>query len=189
MMQEKERVWFTSDTHYYHRNIIKYCPSSRGQFSDEVEMTEHLISAWNTRVGSNDIVYHLGDVAFGDPENAVNVLQRLNGTKILIKGNHDNRHLKSRAFIDAWDDVVDSYLEIEIDNIPVTLCHYPMIEWNRMHYGAYHLYGHVHGKRMHTERGRRMDVGVDTRADLAPWSWEEVNRHLSKQEILHHHEH
>lgn len=185
-MQDNPRVWFTSDTHYYHRNIIKYCLASRGQFSDEVEMTEYLISAWNSRVGQNDTVYHLGDVSFGNPEKTVNVLKRLNGVKILIRGNHDRRHIECRAFIDAWDNVFDSYLEIEIDNIPVTLCHYPMIEWNRMHHGAYHLYGHVHGNRMHEERGRRMDVGVDTRSDLAPWSWEEVHQHLSRQEISQH---
>lgn len=186
-MQDQEQIWFTSDTHFFHRNIIKYCPTNRGHFKDELEMNDAIISAWNSRVGTQDIIYHLGDVAFGDPVKAAMLLSCLNGIKILIKGNHDIRHLKHHQFIDAWDDVVDSYLEIEIDNVPVTLCHYPMIEWSGKHRGAYHLYGHVHGNRARKERGRRMDVGVDTRVDLAPWSWDEVNRHLSRQEILPHH--
>lgn len=178
------KIWFTSDTHFYHRNIIKYCPTSRGHFVDEVQMTEYLISAWNSRIGSNDVVYHLGDVAFGNHAKAVEVLQRLNGTKILVRGNHDLRNLKYPAFINVWDGIYDSHLEIEINNIPVILCHYPMIKWNWMNDGSYHLYGHVHGNRMRIETGRRMDVGVDTRADLTPWNWEEIHQHLSKREIL-----
>lgn len=184
MKSDGKRVWFTSDTHFWHRNIIKYCPNSRGHFANEIEMTEHLISAWNSRVESNDIIYHLGDVAFGKPAKATEILECLKGIKILVRGNHDLHYLKHSAFIDMWDDIYDSYLEIEIDNIPVTLCHFPLVEWDRMHYGAFHLYGHVHGKRMGKERGRCMDVGVDTRHDLAPWSWKEIREHLSKREIL-----
>ena len=183
-MQDQKRIWFTSDTHFFHRNIIRYCPTSRGHFKDVAEMNDTIISAWNSRVREKDIVYHLGDVAFGDSAEAAMLLSCLNGTKILIKGNHDLQHLKNCQFIDVWEEIVDSYLEIEIDSIPITLCHYPMIEWNHMRCGAYHLYGHVHGNRMHKERGRRMDVGVDTRKDLAPWSWEEINQHLRKQEIF-----
>jgi calcineurin-like phosphoesterase family protein len=183
-MQDHKQIWFTSDTHFFHRNIIKYCQASRGRFKDEEEMNDAIISAWNNRVGENDIVYHLGDVAFGAAIKAAAILSRLNGKKILIKGNHDDRHLKSYQFVNSWDYVADSYLEIMIDDIPVTLCHYPMIEWNHMHRGSYHLYGHVHGNRMHKEQGRRMDVGVDTRTDLAPWSWDEINQYLSEREIL-----
>jgi calcineurin-like phosphoesterase family protein len=178
-------IWFTSDTHFYHRNIIKYCPESRGQFSDENEMTEYMISAWNSRVKENDVIFHLGDVAFRNPKNAVDVIERLNGIKILIRGNHDDRFLKHQDFERAWDDIYD-YSEIKIDGILVVLFHYPMVEWKHMQDGSYHLHGHVHGKPLRIEQGRRMDVGVDTRSDLAPWSWDEIHQYLSKQKILSH---
>jgi calcineurin-like phosphoesterase family protein len=172
------QIWFTSDTHFFHRNIIKYCPATRGQFSDEFQMTGFMVEAWNSRVKEDDIVYHLGDVGFGKTEYLVEVIKLLNGKKILVKGNHDERSLKSKSFIDAWEKIYEDTHEIEIDGISITLCHYPLIEWSDMQNGAYHLYGHVHGKRISIERDRMMDVGVDTRNDLAPWSWGEINENL-----------
>jgi calcineurin-like phosphoesterase family protein len=177
------RVWFTSDTHFYHKNIIKYCPTNRGHFKDENEMTEYLVSVWNERVGRDDLVFHLGDVALGNPQRAIEVLRRLNGMKVLVKGNHDTRLLTYRAFVNVWEGIYDAYTEIEIDDTPIVLSHQPMSKWNKMEEGAYHLHGHVHGNHMNRETGRRMDVGVDTRKDLAPWSWEEIHERLNERPV------
>lgn len=76
-------IWVTSDTHFGHANIIKYCDRP---FKDEHHMNEALVDNWNSAVKPGDIVYHLGDVYFRDPS----VLDRLTGQKCLILGNHDN---------------------------------------------------------------------------------------------------
>lgn len=83
--------WFTSDTHFGHTNIIKYC---NRPFKDAQEMDEILIQRWNEVVKPSDHLYHLGDVTMGwgksgEVERLASILSRLNGKKRLILGNHD----------------------------------------------------------------------------------------------------
>lgn len=82
-----------ADTHFEHDKIIAYC---RPQFSSLEEMAEVIIDNWNSTVGPKDTVYHLGDVAIcgTDPEKrarALKYLARLNGTLVLVAGNHDSQ--------------------------------------------------------------------------------------------------
>lgn len=82
-------IWFTSDTHFRHSNIIGYCGRP---FSSVEEMDETLIENWNSVVKEGDKIYHLGDVYMpkGYKKNDEDSLfKKLNGTKILILGNHD----------------------------------------------------------------------------------------------------
>ena len=69
------------------------------------------------------------------------------------------------------------------------LFHFPIIEWDKMHYGAWHLYGHVHGKDMGLGDRRAFDVGVDTRpnGDMAPWSFDELREIMKHRAIFSHH--
>ncbi len=179
-----QKIWFTSDTHYFHKNILKFCPNTR-RGKDETEMTNILVHEWNARVGQNDLVYHLGDVSFGNEEQTRSVLWRLQGKIILIKGNHDKTAL-SAVCRTRFEDVRD-YMRTTIDGQDVVMFHFPIWEWDKMHRGAFHLYGHVHGNS--SVPGRAMDVGVDTRpnADMAPWSWDEVKSKIGKLEIRSHH--
>jgi predicted phosphodiesterase len=85
------KVFFTSDTHFYHDNIIRYC---RRPFKDAAHMDEVLIQNWNDTVGSDDIVFHLGDFSYGGSAEWVRVLNRLNGKIYLIVGNHDIKNLR-----------------------------------------------------------------------------------------------
>jgi len=78
--------FFTSDTHFGHANIIRYCDRP---FKDVSHMNEAIIERWNSVVSNDDTVYHLGDVALGPWDQWDSVLTRLNGHKILIVGNHD----------------------------------------------------------------------------------------------------
>lgn len=80
-------IWVISDTHFGHDNIIKYC---NRPFSDAKEMDEALVENWNKTVKDGDIVYHLGDVYFGERGRSVLLSERLKGRKRLILGNHDN---------------------------------------------------------------------------------------------------
>jgi calcineurin-like phosphoesterase family protein len=86
------RVWFTSDTHFNHQAIIDYCGRpfrTPDGHLDVQKMNEALVANWNATVGPNDTVYHLGDFAFGPTPLAARWAARLNGHKVLVKGNHD----------------------------------------------------------------------------------------------------
>jgi len=79
-------VYFTSDTHFSHKNIIEYCGRP---FTDVEHMNAALVDAWNHTVSPDDTVYHLGDIALGGIPKTLEIIRQLNGHKILIPGNHD----------------------------------------------------------------------------------------------------
>lgn len=90
MSQHKNDIWFISDTHWQHENILKFCPSRAERWDTVKEMNEAMIDNWNSVVKPQDKVYHLGDVTFGNKDDYVNNIHpRLNGKKRLIVGNHD----------------------------------------------------------------------------------------------------
>lgn len=101
-------VWFTSDTHFFHRNIIEHCKEVRGQFKladgqyDIAGMNAALIANWNARVGKDDLVYHLGDFAWGNPGRYKGIREALNGRMFLIRGNHDPAPKKWLNPLDKW---------------------------------------------------------------------------------------
>ncbi len=132
--------FFVSDTHFGHANIIKYAARP---FSNLDEMNEVLIERWNSKVTAEDRVFHLGDFAFKDKPAAKAIFQRLNGIKVLIRGNHDDQatlHL-------GWFAVHDYFqYHCSQSGIYVMLCHYPMLDWPAKFHGALHFYGHVHDR-------------------------------------------
>jgi calcineurin-like phosphoesterase family protein len=88
-------IWLISDTHFGHSNILGFRDKDanliRGNlFSSVEEMDEYMITQWNRYVKPGDIVYHLGDLFFGDKETFLSNFKRLNGKKRLIVGNHDD---------------------------------------------------------------------------------------------------
>lgn len=176
-------TWFTSDTHWGHRNILKFCPETR-KHADVTEMDNFMIRRWNEQVKHDDTVYILGDVFFHRPPRALSIVRQLNGVKHLILGNHDTEIVETPELAAEFASVRE-YATITIDGIMVVLFHYPIYEWNKMHRGSYHLYGHVHGKVQID--GRAMDVGWDTRVDNGLWAWEEVHARLKDQVIRTHH--
>ncbi len=142
-------IFFIADTHLNHNNIIKYCARP---FDSIQEMNEKIISNWNDRIKSNDVVYHLGDFGFG--EECRKIFKRLNGQKFLLVGNHD----KNEVFGYGWGWVKDVYL-FKIDNQSIWLSHYPHRSWPKSFHGSWHLFGHVHGRM--NSYGLSLDVGVD----------------------------
>jgi calcineurin-like phosphoesterase family protein len=175
-------IYFTSDTHFGHANIIKYC---NRPFESVEENDECLITQWNARVRPGDRVYHLGDFAFGDARYVKNIIRRLNGQIHFIFGNHDK-------VIDRNKDVQDmfascqTYKEVAVTDPDLgkrhklVLFHYPIEIWNKRHHGAWHLHGHSHGKCPSPEWQPRVDVGVDV-WNYTPVSYEEVKKHMSKK--------
>ena len=115
-------VFFSSDTHYYHENIIKYCARP---FRDASEMNAKMVEAWNSKVGTNDVAFHLGDVSAGLKDNAEglkSIIGSLQGRKILIRGNHD--HLPDEWYLEAGFHRVFNALRLG----DALLVHYPLHE-------------------------------------------------------------
>lgn len=160
-------IFFTSDTHFGHRNIIMGC---NRPFESVEEMNSIMIKEWNRKVKPKDTIYHLGDVSFLSPQATIHILKQLNGRKILIKGNHDYK--VPQAVMAEWDEV-HHLKQIKIDNHTIVMCHFPMLRWNKSHYGSWMLCGHSHGHIPFDFKVKRLDVGVDCH-DFKPLSFEEV---------------
>lgn len=132
-------------------------------------MHEALINNWNSVVGPNDIVYHLGDFFIStNTEDIDIVLSRLNGTIRLVKGNHDKWVTKIPKLIYGYKiEWVKDYFEhkftVNGENILVVMMHYPMRAWNKSHYGSIQFHGHSHGALdKENLKYMRRDVGVDS---------------------------
>lgn len=184
-------VYFTSDLHFGHANVIKY---SRRPFADVTEMREALITRWNAVVKPGDTVYVLGDMFFCDAVEAMAIMDRLNGQKWLIYGNHDSTVKHSKELQAKFVKCV-SYHELSVRTSDpranrgqwnFVLSHYAHLHWNRGHHGAFMLHGHSHGGLKYPYDNRIMDVGVDCHG-YAPISMDAVIAKLiSKPYAVHH---
>lgn len=189
--------FFTSDTHFGHKNIIKY---SHRPYRDYSHMDEMLINNWNERVGDTDVVYHLGDVAMGDSERWDGILKRLNGYKVLVVGNHDRVFAGEKArqrekwdekYHEWFDEVHDNFRGLWLDNgTIVDLSHFPYDgdSHDGDRYEAFRLpdtgrvliHGHTHaegedGRVSKSKRGTlQVHVGVDS------WNY----RPVSEDEVI-----
>lgn len=166
-------IFFTSDTHFYHKKILDFCRSTR-LGADVDEMNEILIQNWNQDVRPNDDVYHLGDFSFGRSKQTLELLSRLNGKIHLVKGNHDGG-LNAECL--ARFASIQHYASIRVGQHQVILMHFPIEEWDRRHYGSIHLHGHTHGNtsnRPGRDVVNRMDVGIDTHICTRVYTWEEI---------------
>ena len=132
------RIMYISDLHFYHANILMF---DNRPWTDVEKMNEDLVEIWNKKVDDGDTVYILGDIALSGGENVLELVKRLNGRKILIKGNHDR---VSQQLSKEFGNKVYDYLEIKDDGRNVVLSHYPIPCFNKHYYGGYHLYGHLH---------------------------------------------
>lgn len=155
-------LYFTSDLHFYHENIIRH--TNRNYYSVE-EMNNDLIKKWNEKVKHCDEVYILGDFTMKGAKLATEILCQLKGKKHLIRGNHD-------GFVDSFDfdkslfASIQYYAEIVYCNVEFVLFHYPILEWKGMLRGSISLHGHQHNNEYYNYKNLenkicRYDVGVD----------------------------
>lgn len=167
-------IYFTSDTHFGHKNIIKYCSRP---YSSVEEMDTELSKNWNRHVRPEDMVIHLGDVSFHKPDVTKRILSKLNGKKHLIIGNHDKED--EHRWMGVWD-TVQHYKELKYERTKFVLFHFGLRVWNKSRYDAIHLYGHSHGTL--PPHGRSVDVGVDCKeitSEYCPVSIVEVMNYMS----------
>lgn len=148
-------IYFLSDTHFSHDR--EFIWKNRG-FNSIQEHDETIIKNFNSLVKPNDTVYFLGDFTWGDP---VVYFKQLNGNNWhFIHGNHDNnlyQALKSTGRLKSYS---HGYSDIVIDKVKFTLSHFPMLSWEKSHWGAILLYGHLHGRAIPIQ-GKMLDVGID----------------------------
>jgi len=151
-------TWFTSDTHYYHSNILKF---TNRPFAIVEEMNQAFIDWNHANVQPNDDLYNLGDFSFGTLDQTLEVVKQLRGRLHLVLGNHDQIIRKNRSIFSQYFDSIQDMRELNVDKKKtIVLCHYPMRSWNKSNYGSIQLHGHVHGSL--EPYGRSVDVGIDS---------------------------
>lgn len=160
--------WYVSDTHFSHRGILSDRMTRPRPFASIEEHDEVLIARWNGRVCDDDIVYHLGDFAYGGGhQRAREIFDRLRGRKFLIIGNHECQGLRLPW---AAPPVQACTIHVQDPGMAraqgIWLSHYAHRVWPGMHRGDIHLYGHSHGSLPGTATS--LDVGVDS------WHWAPV---------------
>ena len=188
--EEAKHLFFTSDTHFGHENIIKFC---NRPFKTTQEMDDTLIQNWNNTIGPEDTVFHLGDFAFGGSQVWNNALNRLNGHKVLIIGNHDLKNLR-QGYMSHFEAVLPQ-AQLQIEDRAVYLNHYPFLCYGGSYRGekgaVYQLFGHVHSgpnstgldsDRLKYCFSYQYDVGVDNN-NFTPVSWEKIKEIISRKVI------
>lgn len=161
------KMFFTSDQHFNHVAIIDHY---RRPFKNIEEMNATIIERWNSTVGHNDIVYALGDFTWGGVAEAFETFNLLNGHIYIVEGNHDRQWWGKTAYYSASGykvtPVGPQYIIKYRSNVfgpgkknYITINHYAMRTWYKVHAGGLHLFGHSHGRL--PPLGRSFDVGVD----------------------------
>lgn len=161
-------IFWTSDEHLGHTNIIKYCGRP---FASVEEMDEELIRRHNEVVTEKDTVIHVGDFTLIQNENAVikKYVTRLNGINIFLRGSHD-RWLGEEAKSD-WEGTVEGQY--------IFAYHYACRVWSRSHYGSWQVHGHSHSRLL--PLGKQHDVGVDNN-DFRPVSFLRLKEIMATRE-------
>jgi calcineurin-like phosphoesterase family protein len=184
------KLFFTSDTHANHGNIIDFC---NRPFADSEEMDRVMVERWNEKVPEDGIVFHLGDFAWGGYNVWKKFRDQLNGRIVLIKGNHDMRNLTSTAEKELFE-LVTWQLSVEIEGRRVLMNHYPFLCYAGTYRDqddlVYQLHGHTHfgplnmtgkdNERLLHRFPTQYDVGVDGNG-FAPVSWHEVDAIIREQ--------
>ena len=165
-------TWVTSDTHFGHAGICKFLRDDGTKvrpWDDPEEMTEALIENWNRVVGVKDRIYHLGDVVIN--RRYLKVLERLNGRKVLVKGNHDL--FKLPDYLPHFDDIRGCW---PLDNLMLT--HIPI------HPGSFegrirgNVHGHLHWRKL--EDKRYFNACVEHTA-YTPINFEEIRKYYDRE--------
>ena len=182
--EDVRNIWFVSDTHGFHQNILKYC---NRPFGSVEEMNEAIVANWNSVVKPDDHVYHLGDFCFGNVEKWNWFLEpgKLNGHIHLILGNHDpERVFREGTLIERFDSIEYEHILI-IEGWTVILNHFPFMSFsNNLDHKVIGLSGHTHVGQLSSSvesydalnamyKPNQYDVGVDNN-NYKPVSWEEV---------------
>ena len=183
-------TFLVSDTHFGHAGVCRFMRNDGvtklRPWDDPAEMDEEMIRRWNDRVRPNDKVYHLGDVVIN--RKALPTLARLNGDKVLIRGNHD-------IFRD--DEYREYFRELRAYHVlnGMILSHIPLHVDSLGRFGT-NIHGHTHANRVMKPRGVDSKTGnilysneIDPRyhcvcvetTDYAPILFEDVLKRIKEE--------
>ena len=179
-------IYFTSDCHFNHKNILAYEPESR-PFATIEEMNEVIIANWNSVVTAEDEVWVLGDFFMGQLTAIESILDRLNGKIHLVRGNHDQKN--RMKIYEAHGIDIHDIAYVQYKGRYFVLCHFPneSEEFVRMviedNSEVVWLYGHVHGKAPKGYVNGTYHVGADTN-NLTPISIQQIWEECWPKEIM-----
>lgn len=192
---KESKIFFTSDSHFYHRNIIKYCNrpwnhgfNENGEMivtdEDVEKMNDDMISNWNSVVGENDLVWHLGDFAFGKDklEKTKQLIEKLNGKINIVLGNHDlhgNENIKHYYDI-GFNKVYDR--KVIIDDY-VILSHIPLMFLNE-NTPFFNIAGHVHDSTVYQTFTKSQAIVCVERHNYTPISYETIKENYEKLQTV-----
>lgn len=195
-----DKVFFTSDLHLGHNNIIDYCRryysfKDGSRITNTEQMDNLIIETWNETIPKDATVFLLGDVVWSDSIGKwKSYVKQLNGHIYHIVGNHDKFFIQNNLTEDIiipFKEAID-ILEIKIYDEPhekkIILCHYPILHFNGSHKANIHLYGHLHSGYEVQKHPfwNAVDVGVDTRTvnevfNPKPYSYSEIQTRITQQ--------
>ena len=199
ILNPDQNLWFTSDTHYNHYNIVKSITKWEGSRKDRTrdfesleQMNEVIVEHINSFVKEDDILIHLGDWSFGGFDSIKEFRDKIKCKNIhLVLGNHDHHIANNKNNIQDLFSSVHEYLFLQV-NIPVgptftkhrfVCMHYPIASWNGMSEGIVHLHGHTHlPPEYKLGKGKSLDVGIDGNYYF-PISISQINYMMKKQPI------
>jgi len=135
LLDNDRNIWVWSDLHFFHKNIIEF---SNRPFTTTAEMNEHLVANFNEYVGPNDVSIWVGDIGFKGTGFINELLDKCNGYKILVVGNHDfdGKHLRKLKF-----DETHLIYKIDLPEGGLVFTHYPM---NNIKLPWFNVHGHLH---------------------------------------------
>lgn len=183
-----QNIWFASDYHFLHANVIKY---DNRPFEDVLEMNEVLIDNWNELVDDKDIVFYLGDLSFERNGNETKkIVDQLKGKIHYILGNHDDE--KKIAKLNRFETISD-YVNLLVDDEDnprkkqgIIMMHYPILSWDKAHHGDWHLHGHCHqslaNKKIEYYNRKVLDVGCNG-WEYKPVSYNEIKNIMNTKDI------
>ncbi|MFZ6028917.1 MAG: metallophosphoesterase [Chloroflexota bacterium] len=157
-----DSTWLVSDTHFFHANIGRYCNRPDG-------WQDLIIANWNRYIQPGDVVFHLGDLAFGKKDGLEDLLQQLHGKLHLIRGNHDRRGVSSYIALGIIL-IADPFRFSHPSGLALVFSHRPIVP---LEPDVLNLHGHTHNNPT-TELGpRHINLSVEVR-DYRPWRLSDV---------------
>lgn len=172
---KESKIFLIGDTHFMHRNIIKYC---NRPFKDVEEMTESLIKNWNSVVDNNDIVYVIGDFALCGKQKIIEIGNQLNGHKRLILGNHDGASIAT--YREAGFEFVYNH-PIVLDDFYI-ISHIPMVGIS-VNAPFANVFAHVHDDPTYKDCSCRSFCVSAERINYTPILFEDIKALIKAQEV------
>ena len=179
MKVSEENLFFTSDTHFFHKNIIRFC---KRPFNNIEDMQEQLILNWNSVVPKDGIVFFLGDFGFGSSMEWIKIIKQLNGYIYFILGNHDLQNCNNLKHLENKNSTCVghmAYVKIIETSQTIVLTHYPLMTYPKH---LWNLCGHTHSSKINTFNffKTQYDVGVDNN-NYIPVNFKEIKEKIQLQ--------